>query len=64
MTLCQVHIHRAGFVRMQYESGPGHPFPELFMSMFGKKEDCYLPKSSSAVTSAFTAALRPAADPP
>ncbi len=35
MTVCQVHVHRAGFVGMQCESGPGHPFPELFQRGFG-----------------------------
>ncbi len=35
MTVCQVHVHRAGFVRMQGKSGPGHPFPELVQRGFG-----------------------------
>ena len=35
MTVGQVHVHRAGFVGMQCQSGPGHPFPELFQRGFG-----------------------------
>ena len=30
MTVGGVHVHHAGFVRMQCESGSGHPFPERF----------------------------------